>query len=63
MCLEGRTLNKPIQSFYGQAMPEYIVVLAIFSFVLIVGPNSPLESLFNAFADYYSRFTYASSRP
>jgi hypothetical protein len=47
----------------GQAMPEYIIVLAILSFVLIIGPNSPLESLFNAFSDYYARFTYASSRP
>jgi hypothetical protein len=44
-------------------MPEYIIVLAILSFALIVGPNSPLESLFAAFSDYYSRFSYASSRP
>jgi hypothetical protein len=50
-------------SFTGQAMPEYIIVLAILSFVLIIGPNSPLESLFNAFSDYYARFSYATSRP
>jgi hypothetical protein len=47
----------------GQAMPEYIIVLAIFSVVLVLGPNSPLEALFNAFSDYYARFTYATSRP
>jgi hypothetical protein len=47
----------------GQAMPEYIIVLAIFSVVLVLGPNSPLEALFNAFGDYYARFTYAISRP
>jgi hypothetical protein len=63
MCLEENTLNKSTMNFCGQALPEYIVVLALVSFVLIVGPNSPLESLFNAFSDYYARFTYAASRP
>jgi hypothetical protein len=63
MYLEGKNLNKPAEDLYGQAMPEYVIVLAILSFVLIVGPNSPLESLFTAFNDYYSRFSYASSRP
>jgi multisubunit Na+/H+ antiporter MnhB subunit len=47
----------------GQAMPEYVIVLAIFSIVLVLGPNSPLEAIFNAFSDYYARFSYATSRP
>jgi hypothetical protein len=58
-------MNKAFKTcaFRGQAIPEYVIVLAILSFVLIIGPNSPLESLFNAFSDYYARFSYASSRP
>lgn len=63
MYSEESTLNRQAQILCGQAMPEYIIVLAILSFVLIVGPNSPLESLFTAFSEYYSRFSYASSRP
>jgi hypothetical protein len=47
----------------GQVMPEYLIVMALFSIALLLGPNSPIEALFNAFADYYARFTYASSRP
>jgi hypothetical protein len=47
----------------GQVMPEYIIVLGVLSFILIVGPDSPLESLFNAFSNYYTRFSYATSRP
>jgi hypothetical protein len=47
----------------GQAMAEYLIIMAIFSMVLLLGPNSPLEALFNAFADYYNRFSYAISRP
>jgi hypothetical protein len=47
----------------GQAMPEYLIVLSLLSFALLIGPDSPLEGLFTAFADYYSRFSYATSRP
>jgi multisubunit Na+/H+ antiporter MnhB subunit len=47
----------------GQAIAEYLIVVAIFSMVLLLGPNSPLEALFNAISDYYGRFSYSISRP
>jgi hypothetical protein len=47
----------------GQAMPEYIIVLGLLSFILIIGPDSPLESLFTAFRSVYAQFSYATSRP
>jgi hypothetical protein len=47
----------------GQVMPEYVIVLGLLSFILLVGPDSPLENLFNAFSNYYARFSYATSRP
>ena len=51
------------QPMKGQVMAEYVIVVALLSLILVIGPNSPLEQLFNAFTDYYGRFTYAISRP
>lgn len=52
-----------VQNCKGQVMPEYVIAVALLSLVLVIGPNSPLEQLFNAFAGYYGKFTYAISRP
>ncbi len=47
----------------GQSSAEYLVVLALLSLALTVGPDSALEQLFRAFAERYEQFTYAMSRP
>jgi len=47
----------------GQSSVEYLVVLALLSLALVVGPDSPLEQVFRAFAQRYQQFTYAISRP
>jgi hypothetical protein len=38
-------------------------VLSLVSMALAVGPNSPLEQLFDAFGDRYQRFTTEVSKP
>ena len=47
----------------GQSAAEYLIVLALLSLALTVGPDSPLEQVFRAFAERYEQFTYAMSRP
>ena len=47
----------------GQSIAEYLVVLALVSLALTVGPNSPLEQLFDAIVDRYQRFTHEASQP
>ena len=47
----------------GQSLAEYLVVLALVSMALTVGPNSPLEQLFEAVGERYQRFTQEVSRP
>jgi len=47
----------------GHRAAEVLIVVALLSLALTIGPNSPLEQVFRAFADRYARFTYAISRP
>ena len=47
----------------GQSIAEYLIVLALVSMALTVGPDSPLERLLEAIGDRYERFTYEASRP
>ena len=47
----------------GQSLAEYLVVLSLVSMALAVGPNSPLEQLFDALGDRYQRFTAEVSKP
>ncbi|MCL4183618.1 MAG: hypothetical protein KJ011_09240 [Burkholderiaceae bacterium] len=47
----------------GQSAVEYLLVLALFVLALTAGPHSPLERLFEAFAERYQRFTHAMSMP
>jgi len=47
----------------GQSATEYLVVVALLAIALAIGPDSPLELLFRAFAERYQNFTHAMSRP
>jgi hypothetical protein len=47
----------------GQSAVEYLVVVSLLALALAVGPDSPLEQLFRAFAEHYQKFTYSISRP
>jgi hypothetical protein len=47
----------------GQSIAEYLVLLSLVSMALAVGPNSPLEQLFDALGDRYQRFTAEVSKP
>ena len=47
----------------GQSAIEYLVVVALLSLAITVGPLSPLESLFRGVAERYEKFTYSISRP
>lgn len=47
----------------GQTIVEYLLVLALFVLAITAGPDSPLESLFNAIADRHQRFTESISMP
>lgn len=47
----------------GQSITEYLIVLALVSMALVIGPRSPLEQLFEAIGDRYQRFTHEISRP
>ncbi len=47
----------------GQSTIEYLIVLMLFVLALSAGPHSPLERLFEAFAQRYQRFTQAMSMP
>lgn len=51
------------RSVLGQSAAEYLIVVALLSLALVVGPDSVLEQLFRAFADQYIRFSYSMSRP
>jgi len=47
----------------GQSLAEYLIVLSLVSMALAVGPNSPLERLFDALGERYQRFTAEVSKP
>ncbi|MDT3680063.1 MAG: hypothetical protein ROZ64_14650 [Burkholderiaceae bacterium] len=47
----------------GQAIVEYLLVVALFVLAITAGPHSPLESFFDAAADRYHRFTATISMP
>lgn len=47
----------------GQTIVEYLLVVALFALAITTGPHSPLEALFDAFADRYQRFTETISTP
>ncbi len=48
---------------WGQSSTEYLVVFALLALALVVGPDSPLEQVFRAFALRYQQFIFAMSRP
>lgn len=47
----------------GQSMTEYLVVTSLLAIAVAIGPHSPLERLFDAFAEHYQQFTREVSRP
>lgn len=47
----------------GQAMTEYLILTGLIGLVLVIGQDSPLETLFSAFQDAWGRFTFALSLP
>jgi Flp pilus assembly pilin Flp len=47
----------------GQSLAEYTILLALIGIVLVIGQDSPLESLFRAVQGYYGRFTFSISMP
>ncbi len=47
----------------GHALVEYSILLALIGLVLVIGQDSPLETLFRAIQGYYGRFTFALSMP
>lgn len=47
----------------GQTMVEYLLVVALFVLAITAGPHGALESLFDAVADRYRRFTETISMP
>ena len=47
----------------GQSITEYLVVAMLLVVALASGPDSALQRLFEAFGDYYERFSYEASRP
>lgn len=59
----ARRRVRAIRRARGQSSVEYLIVLSLLALALTIGPDSPLEQLFRAFADHYQKFTYAMSRP
>ncbi len=47
----------------GHSLVEYSILLALIGLVLVIGQDSPLETLFRAIQGYYGRFTFALSMP
>ena len=47
----------------GQSLAEYTILLALIALVLVIGMDSPLETLFRAIQGYYGRFTFSMSMP
>jgi hypothetical protein len=47
----------------GQSMTEYLILTSLLAIALAIGPDSPLEQLFKAFADRYQRFSQEVSHP
>lgn len=47
----------------GHSLVEYSILLALIGLVLVIGQDSPLETLFRAIQAYYGRFTFALSMP
>jgi len=47
----------------GHALAEYTILLALIGLVLVIGQDSPMETLFRAIQGYYGRFTFALSMP
>ena len=47
----------------GQSLAEYTILLALVGLVLVIGMDSPLETLFRAIQGYYGRFTFSMSMP
>lgn len=47
----------------GQSLLEYLVILSLVSVVLLAGPRSPLQMLFEAAGARYERFTSDASQP
>ena len=47
----------------GQSLLEYLLVVGLTVIVLAIGPNSPLQRVFDAFGQRYQSYTEAMSRP
>lgn len=48
---------------HGQSLVEFTLLLALIGLVLVLGEDSPMESLFRAIQGYYGRFTFSMSMP
>lgn len=55
--------KRPSKTVSGQSAVEYLLVLSVLALALTIGPDSPLEQLFRAFAQRYQGFSHAMSRP
>ena len=47
----------------GQSLVEYLLIVALAVMVLVVGPGSPLQRVFDALGQRYQSYTEAMSRP
>ncbi len=47
----------------GQSALEYLIVLTLVGISLTLGPSSPLEQVFLAIGNHYTRLTDAVSQP
>ena len=47
----------------GQSAIEYLIVLTLVGISLTLGPQSPLEQVFLAIGNHYTRLTDAVSQP
>ena len=60
----GRSEHREIRfATRGQVMTEYLILTGLIGLVLVIGQDSPLESLFRTFQGAWGRFTLALSLP
>ncbi len=50
-------------SIRGQAMTDYLLLLALVAVALSIGADGPIQQLATALAEHYSRFTWSIALP
>jgi hypothetical protein len=50
-------------SILGQALTDYLLLLALVAVALSIGADGPVQQLATALAEHYSRFTWSISLP